>query len=113
MTNTPSRASLDRRLGICGQAVTLRRYTGPAAKPLETWVDTPIRAHIRPGSPQEIVSGIFSHPAEIICSPSDVGPAPVVTGRDALMIGVAEMVITIWSPIIIGNRVVRIDGRIG
>lgn len=106
-------ARLDASLAKHGQAVTLRRYTGPANAPLSTWTDTPIGAKVVPATPQEIVQGISAKSARIIASPTDVGDGPVVTARDAIMIGSAKMVIAIWSPISIGDCVVRIKGRIG
>lgn len=113
MTPASRLASVDRELAAKGQPVVLRRYTGPAGAPLSTWTDTPIIAKVTPATPVEIVAGISAKSARIIASPSDVGDGPVVTARDAIMIGPARMVITIWSPISIGDRVVRIEGRIG
>lgn len=106
-------ASLDRELARKGQPIVLRRYTGPAGAPLSKWSETPIRAKVTPATPQEIVQGISAESARIIASPTDVGGGPVVTARDAIMIGMAKMVITAWSPIVMGGEVVRIEARIG
>lgn len=113
MTPAAARAALDRQLKAHGQSVTLRRFTGPPNARQSTWADTPIRAHIRPATSEEIVAGISAKSSKIICLPTDTGAGAVNVNMDVIVIGGGKSTISIWSPIVMGGEVVRIEGRFG
>lgn len=114
-------ATLDRHLASRGQSVTLRRRIGTTL----TYVELTVRARIT-GYKAESISGtgVAVTDSKFIISPSEINAAFGVTWPggaggdrwpkigDFLLINGVQRRIAETQPVIVGDEVVRVEGRV-
>lgn len=112
MTPAAAIASLDRQIGLHGQIVTLRRYTGVGAA--RTSTDTTVGAIVRDYRPDELVGGITQGDTQIVLSPTDVlaGGGALPQAGDQVFIDGDPRMIEAAPPVRIGNAVARINVQV-
>ncbi|MFC5421042.1 hypothetical protein ACFPOB_15905 [Bosea eneae] len=112
-------AALDRHLASRGQNVTLRRRIGTG----NTFVDLPIRARVSGYGTADLNSGVKVTDSAFIASPTPIVAAgaawPGAAGGsqwpvigDWLVVNGRQRAIAQVQPVVIGDAVVRIEGRI-
>lgn len=118
MTPAQAIAMLDRQLAAHGQPVALRRYVSGS----ETHVDLPLRGFVRGFKAEQVVGGVMASDSQFVLSPSGIASAVAWPGAaggdkapvigDFLVVNSVERKIEAMQPVVIGETVVRYDGRI-
>lgn len=112
MTPAAAIASLDRQIGLHGQIVILRRYTGVGAA--RTSADTTVGAIVRDYRPDELVGGITQGDTQIVLSPTDVlaGGGAMPQKGDQIVIEGKPRTIAAAPPVRVGNVIARINVQV-
>lgn len=116
---SPLIAALDRHLASRGQSVTLRRRIGTSSN----FVDLTIRARVAGYSTVDLIAGVKATDSKFIASPTPIVIAgvawPGAAGGsqwpkigDFVVVNSVQRRIEQVQPVVIGDEVVRIEGRI-